>query len=175
DAVLSAIRIVAGPRDAVLVVKNYTGDRLNFGLAAELARAEGIPTEVVIVADDVALRDTVPSGQRRGLADLERPGSPALFGRFLGDPAQLHRALGRAGVLQQPRLHRLDVGGLGAAGSLVGFRDLGVLVGWCGWRGRMGIGRSSHRGESSCGVLPEATRRSSRWSPLWVRAQERSQ
>lgn len=68
DAVLSAIRIVAGPRGAVLVVKNYTGDRLNFGLAAELARAEGIPTEVVIVADDVALRDTVPSGQRRGLA-----------------------------------------------------------------------------------------------------------
>ncbi len=68
DAVLAAIRAVAGPRGAVLVVKNYTGDRLNFGLAAELARAEGIPTEVVIVADDVALRDTVPAAQRRGLA-----------------------------------------------------------------------------------------------------------
>jgi dihydroxyacetone kinase len=37
-------------------VKNYTGDRLNFGLAAELARAEGIPVEMVIVADDVAAR-----------------------------------------------------------------------------------------------------------------------
>lgn len=68
DAVLAAIRACAGPRGAVLVVKNYTGDRLNFGLAAELARAEGIPAEVVIVADDVALRDTVPAGQRRGIA-----------------------------------------------------------------------------------------------------------
>jgi len=44
DAVLAAIRVVAGPRGAVLIVKNYTGDRLNFGLAAELATAEGIPT-----------------------------------------------------------------------------------------------------------------------------------
>ena len=68
DAVLAAIRHVAGPAGAVLIVKNYTGDRLNFGLAAELARAEGIPVEVVIVADDVALKDTVPPDRRRGIA-----------------------------------------------------------------------------------------------------------
>jgi ATP-dependent dihydroxyacetone kinase len=68
DAVLAAIRAVGGPAGAVLVVKNYTGDRLNFGLAAELATAEGIPTRVVVVADDVALHDTVPPGQRRGIA-----------------------------------------------------------------------------------------------------------
>ena len=41
DAVLAAIRAAAGPAGAVLIVKNYTGDRLNFGLAAELARARG--------------------------------------------------------------------------------------------------------------------------------------
>ena len=68
DAVLAAIRAVAGPAGALLVVKNYTGDRLNFGLAAELARASGIPTEIVVVADDVALRDTVPEERRRGIA-----------------------------------------------------------------------------------------------------------
>ncbi|MBE9607230.1 dihydroxyacetone kinase subunit DhaK [Acetobacteraceae bacterium H6797] len=68
DAVLSAIQSVAGPRGALLVVKNYTGDRLNFGLAAELASASGIPTRVVVVADDVALRDTVPPERRRGIA-----------------------------------------------------------------------------------------------------------
>ncbi|MFY0568534.1 dihydroxyacetone kinase family protein [Archangium lansingense] len=68
DAVLAAIRAVAGPAGALLVVKNYTGDRLNFGLAAELARAEGIPTEVVVVADDVALHDTVEPSRRRGIA-----------------------------------------------------------------------------------------------------------
>lgn len=68
DAVLAGIRAVAGPAGAVLIVKNYTGDRLNFGLAAELARAEGIPCEIVVVADDVALRDTVPPDRRRGIA-----------------------------------------------------------------------------------------------------------
>ena len=68
DAVLAAIRAAAGPAGALLVVKNYTGDRLNFGLAAELARAEGIPVETVVVADDVALRDRVEPGRRRGIA-----------------------------------------------------------------------------------------------------------
>ena len=68
DAVLAGIRAVAGPAGAVLIVKNYTGDRLNFGLAAELARIEGFPCEVVVVADDVALHDTVPPERRRGIA-----------------------------------------------------------------------------------------------------------
>src|SRR4051812_15993236 len=59
DAVLAAIRAVAGPPGCLLIVKNYTGDRLNFGLAAEMARAEGIPVEVAVVADDAALADSV--------------------------------------------------------------------------------------------------------------------
>jgi dihydroxyacetone kinase len=68
DAVLAAIRAAGGPRGTVLVVKNYTGDRLNFGLAAELATAEGLPTRAVVVADDAALRDTVEPARRRGIA-----------------------------------------------------------------------------------------------------------
>lgn len=68
DAVLAAILAVSGPAGALLIVKNYTGDRLNFGLAAEMARAEGIPVEVVVVADDAALRETVPPERRRGIA-----------------------------------------------------------------------------------------------------------
>ena len=68
DAVLAAIRAVAGPAGVLLVVKNYTGDRLNFGLAAELARNDGISVETVVVADDVALRDTVEPERRRGIA-----------------------------------------------------------------------------------------------------------
>ncbi|TPK80715.1 DAK2 domain-containing protein [Mesorhizobium sp. B2-4-18] len=55
EAVLAAIRAVAGPAGCLLIVKNYTGDRLNFGLAAEKARAEGFAVEMVIVADDIAL------------------------------------------------------------------------------------------------------------------------
>src|SRR5262245_15963719 len=68
DAVVAAIRATAGPRGALLIVKNYTGDRLNFGLAAELARAEGIPVETVLVADDVALAASPGHAGRRGLA-----------------------------------------------------------------------------------------------------------
>lgn len=68
DAVLAAIRAVAGPEGVLLIVKNYTGDRLNFGLAAELARAEGIPAEMVIVDDDVALDAGPYTAGRRGIA-----------------------------------------------------------------------------------------------------------
>jgi triose/dihydroxyacetone kinase / FAD-AMP lyase (cyclizing) len=68
DAVFAAIRAVAGNAGALLVVKNYTGDRLNFGLAAEMARAEGIPVEIVIVDDDVALKGSGQATGARGLA-----------------------------------------------------------------------------------------------------------
>ncbi len=68
DAVLAGIKAAAGPAGALVIVKNYTGDRLNFGLAAELARGEGIPVEIVVIADDVALKDTVPVERRRGIA-----------------------------------------------------------------------------------------------------------
>ncbi|NRP74411.1 Dihydroxyacetone kinase [Ensifer psoraleae] len=65
DAVLTAIRAVTGPMGCLLIVKNYTGDRLNFGLAAEKARVEGFRVEMVIVADDIALPDLA---QPRGVA-----------------------------------------------------------------------------------------------------------
>jgi dihydroxyacetone kinase len=68
DAVLAAIRAVAGPGGVLLIVKNYTGDRLNFGLAAEIARAEGIAVEMVVVADDVALAAGDATAGRRGIA-----------------------------------------------------------------------------------------------------------
>ena len=65
EAVLAGILAVTGPAGCLLIVKNYTGDRLNFGLAAERARAFGLRVEMVIVADDVALPD-LP--QPRGIA-----------------------------------------------------------------------------------------------------------
>jgi dihydroxyacetone kinase len=68
DAVLAAIRAVAGPAGVLLIVKNYTGDRLNFGLAAEIARADGIPADMVIVDDDVALPTGDGTAGRRGIA-----------------------------------------------------------------------------------------------------------
>lgn len=65
DAVLAGILAVTGPAGCLLVVKNYTGDRLNFGLAAERARAFGLKVNMVIVDDDIALPYL---HQSRGLA-----------------------------------------------------------------------------------------------------------
>ena len=65
DAVLAAIEAVSGDKGCLLIIKNYTGDRLNFGLAAEQAREMGHKVETVTVGDDIALGlDT----QQRGLA-----------------------------------------------------------------------------------------------------------
>ncbi|MEM6825737.1 MAG: dihydroxyacetone kinase subunit DhaK [Pseudomonadota bacterium] len=65
DAVLAGILAVTGEAGCLLIVKNYTGDRLNFGLAAERARAFGLKVSMVVVDDDVALPD-LP--QARGVA-----------------------------------------------------------------------------------------------------------
>ncbi|XP_036621519.1 triokinase/FMN cyclase [Trichosurus vulpecula] len=67
-SILAAIRAVAqaGTAGTLLIVKNYTGDRLNFGLAREQSRAEGIPVEMVVVGDDSAFTSLKKAG-RRGL------------------------------------------------------------------------------------------------------------
>ena len=65
DAVLAGILSVSGKAGCLLIVKNYTGDRLNFGLAAERARTFGVKVRMVIVDDDIALPD-LP--QARGVA-----------------------------------------------------------------------------------------------------------
>ncbi len=84
DAVLSAIVAVTGPAGCLLIVKNYTGDRLNFGLAAERARAMGLGVEMVVVGDDVALPEAV---QARGIAGTlfvhKLAGAAAASGRTL--------------------------------------------------------------------------------------------
>jgi len=107
DAVLAGIRAAAGPAGAVLIVKNYTGDRLNFGLAAEMARAEGIPVEVVVVADDVSLRDTVDAERRRGIAGT------VLVHKVAGAAAA--RELPLAEVARLAREASADVGSMGVA------------------------------------------------------------
>ncbi len=65
NAVLAGILAVTGSSGCLLIVKNYTGDRLNFGLAAERARAFGLNVDMVVVDDDIALPD-LP--QARGVA-----------------------------------------------------------------------------------------------------------
>lgn len=110
DVVLEAIRAVAGPRGVLLIVKSYTGDRLNFGLAAEIARSEGTEVELVVVADDVALSDDDSNAGRRGLAGTilvhKVAGAAAAEGLSLAEVAEVARStvasLGTMGVALSP-------------------------------------------------------------------------
>src|ERR1700761_5089778 len=96
ESVLAAIRAVAGSPGVLLIVKNYTGDRLNFGLAAEVARSQGIAVETVVVADDVALAGTEQYAGARGIAGTvlvhKVAGAAAAEGRSLSEVAAIARA-----------------------------------------------------------------------------------
>lgn len=68
DQVFEAVKAVNGGKGVLLVIKNYTGDVMNFEMAADLARDEGIDVEQVIVADDVAVENSTWTTGRRGIA-----------------------------------------------------------------------------------------------------------
>lgn len=68
DAVFEAIKAVDTGNGVLLVVKNYTGDIMNFEMAAEMAEAEGIEVDHVVVNDDVAVEDSLYTTGRRGVA-----------------------------------------------------------------------------------------------------------
>ena len=67
DQIYECTRRVSGGAGVVHVVKNYTGDVLNFEMAAELAQADGIQVESVIIDDDVAVQDSLYTAGRRGV------------------------------------------------------------------------------------------------------------
>uniref|UniRef100_A0A2N9HZ82 DhaK domain-containing protein n=1 Tax=Fagus sylvatica TaxID=28930 RepID=A0A2N9HZ82_FAGSY len=91
DSILSGIRAVTGSMGCLLIVTNYTGDRLNFGLAAEQAKSEGYKVETVIVGDDCALPPPRGIAGRRGLAGTilvnKVAGAAAAAGHSLADVA----------------------------------------------------------------------------------------
>lgn len=68
DQVYEAIKAVDGGKGVLLIIKNYTGDVLNFEMAAELAEADGIKVAKVVVNDDVAVEDSTYTTGRRGIA-----------------------------------------------------------------------------------------------------------
>jgi dihydroxyacetone kinase-like protein len=66
DQMLAAVKAVDGGAGVVFVVKNYTGDVMNFQMAADLADDDDIPVETVLVNDDVAVEDSTWTAGRRG-------------------------------------------------------------------------------------------------------------
>lgn len=68
DQILAATKAVDGGAGVLHIVKNYTGDVMNFEMAAELAQAEGIDVRQVVIDDDVAVKDSLYTAGRRGVA-----------------------------------------------------------------------------------------------------------
>jgi dihydroxyacetone kinase-like protein len=87
DQMLEATKAVNGGAGVLHIVKNYTGDIMNFEMAAELARAEGIEVESVVTDDDVAVQDSLWTAGRRGV------GSTVLAEKVCGAAAEQRRSL----------------------------------------------------------------------------------
>ena len=87
DQMLEATKAVDGGAGVLHIVKNYTGDVMNFEMAAELARDENVEVESVVIADDVAVQDSLYTAGRRGV------GTTVLAEKICGAAAEQRRPL----------------------------------------------------------------------------------
>lgn len=87
DQMLEATKAIDGGAGVVHIVKNYTGDIMNFEMAADMARAEGILVESVVIDDDVAVENSTWTAGRRGV------GSTVLAEKLAGAAAEQKRDL----------------------------------------------------------------------------------
>src|ERR1700749_5249603 len=69
DYVYETVKLVASPKGVLLLVNNYTGDRMAFEMAEELAEADGVSVKTLFVDDDVSVQDSTYTVGRRGVAD----------------------------------------------------------------------------------------------------------
>jgi dihydroxyacetone kinase-like protein len=95
DAVQAAVTATTGDAGALLIVKNYTGDVLNFETAAELAAAEGLEVRSVVIDDDVAVKDSTFTAGRRGV------GGTVLLEKITGAAAERGDSLDAVTALAQ--------------------------------------------------------------------------
>ena len=87
DQMQEATKAVNGGKGVLHIVKNYTGDVLNFEMAADLARGEGIEVEAVVIDDDVAVKDSLFTAGRRGV------GTTVLAEKICGAAAEAGHSL----------------------------------------------------------------------------------
>jgi len=95
DQMLAATKAVDGGAGVLHIVKNYTGDIMNFEMAAEMARAEGIDVNAIVIADDVAVKDSLWTAGRRGV------GGTVLAEKIVGAAAEEGADLARVTALCQ--------------------------------------------------------------------------
>ncbi len=95
DQMEAATKAVNGGAGVLHIVKNYTGDIMNFDLAAQLTEAEGIPVKAVVIADDVAVKDSLYTAGRRGV------GGTVLAEKIVGGAAEAGADLDKVTALCQ--------------------------------------------------------------------------
>jgi phosphoenolpyruvate---glycerone phosphotransferase subunit DhaK len=150
DQMLEATKAVDAGAGVLHIVKNYTGDVMNFEMAAELAAAEtGIAVESVIVNDDVAVQDSLYTAGRRGVGVtvlLEKlVGAAAEEGRSLTDLVALARSVNDSGRSMGMALTSCTVPAAGKPTFELGQDEMELGIGIHGEPGRRRVALASAR------------------------------
>ncbi|MEP6476781.1 MAG: dihydroxyacetone kinase subunit DhaK [Actinomycetota bacterium] len=140
DQMEAATKAVDGGAGVVHIVKNYTGDVMNFEMAAELCRSEGAEVEAVVVDDDVAVQDSLYTAGRRGVGTtvlLEKiAGAAAEEKRPLKEVAQIARDVNAMGRSMGMALTSCTVPAAGKPTFEIGDDEMEIGVGIHGEPGR---------------------------------------
>src|SRR2546421_3794461 len=140
DQMLAATRAVNGGAGVLHIVKNYTGDVLNFEMAAEMAAADGIEVESVVTNDDVAVQDSTWTAGRRGVGVtvlLEKiVGGLAETGAPLVQVADLARKVNNQGRSMGMALTSCTVPSVGKPTFELGEDEMEIGIGIHGEPGR---------------------------------------
>ncbi len=140
DQMQAATEAVDGGAGVVHIVKNYTGDVMNFDMAAELAKGEGTEVESVLTNDDVAVEDSLYTAGRRGVGVtvlVEKIcGGAADDGRSLAEVAELGRRVNANGRSMGMALTPCITPGSGEPSFELGENEVEIGIGIHGEPGR---------------------------------------
>ncbi len=113
DQILEAIKTADEGQGVFMVIKNYSGDIMNFEMAQELAELEDIPVQSVVVDDDIAVEDSLYTQGRRGVAGT------ILVHKILGDAARQGKSLTEMKELADKLVPNIKTIGVALSGATV--------------------------------------------------------
>ncbi len=140
DQMFEAAKAVDGGAGVLFIVKNYTGDVLNFEMAADMASAEGIQVESVVTNDDVAVQDSLYTAGRRGVGITviaeKICGAAAEEGKSLAEVAELCRTVNGQGRSMGMALTPCTTPASGSPSFELGENEMEIGIGIHGEPGR---------------------------------------
>lgn len=113
DQILEAIKVSDEGQGVLLIIKNYSGDIMNFELAQELAQMEGINVESIVVDDDIAVEDSLYTQGKRGVAGT------ILVHKILGYYAKQGKTLSELKIMGQQLVSHIKTIGLALSAATV--------------------------------------------------------